>query len=328
MDIVARVARGDVNMPDFDGFPIEVQAPEAEFEIATYQLLRSVPAVRVSRLLYSRIPVQHDGPKDVIPKDLVGRRTFIFERADGTNNVWEDLSFEGQVFFIHKPGFHLVLHPVLSKNVQIILLKQLASIRAALFNYNPPQDYAVRYLHERIFNFKSKDPPMAVAPTREYWIAEFKAKIEATIKGVGDMIGWEDDDEVVGPLATAAKASLLRVIPYILPAEDANNTFYRHVLEHGDFGIHNTSIATDVENEPFVTSLYDWETGHIVAAILSDPLVAAGPVDLSADESSKPAVMRLPKDPSPDNLDLYARWAQQYIEVRVSYHESHCTQSN
>lgn len=55
---MARLARGDVNMPDFDGFPIEKQAPEAKFEAATYELLRTVPDVRVSNLLYHRVPVK------------------------------------------------------------------------------------------------------------------------------------------------------------------------------------------------------------------------------------------------------------------------------
>jgi len=31
------------------------------------------------------------------------------------------------------------------------------------------------------------------------------------------------------------------------------------------------SITIDANGQPFVTSLYDWETGCIVPAILSDP---------------------------------------------------------
>jgi len=168
---------------------------------------------------------------------------------------------------------------------------------------------------------------MPVAPTREYWIAEFSAKIEATIKDIGDMIGWEDDNETVGPIAAAAKISLLRAIPYILPVEDNNNKLYRHVLEHGDFGIHNTSIAIDMQGQPFVTSLYDWETGNIVPAILSDPKVAAGPVDLSAGENGKAIVTLQPPDTGPDNLAVYASWARQYIEVCFRYNRIDSTRT-
>ncbi len=55
--MVARLARGDVNMPDFDGFPIGTQAPEARFESAIYDFLRPEPDIRAFRLLYSRVPV-------------------------------------------------------------------------------------------------------------------------------------------------------------------------------------------------------------------------------------------------------------------------------
>lgn len=37
---MARLARGDVNMPSYDGFPIHVQIPEVKFEAAVYELLR------------------------------------------------------------------------------------------------------------------------------------------------------------------------------------------------------------------------------------------------------------------------------------------------
>jgi hypothetical protein len=33
-DVVARLARADVNMPDYHGFSIRVQIPEAKFEVA------------------------------------------------------------------------------------------------------------------------------------------------------------------------------------------------------------------------------------------------------------------------------------------------------
>lgn len=62
-DIVARLARGDVNMPDYDGFPIHVQVPEVKFEAAVHELLRPEVNILVSNLLYYRIPIQRDGPK-------------------------------------------------------------------------------------------------------------------------------------------------------------------------------------------------------------------------------------------------------------------------
>lgn len=111
------------------------------------------------------------------------------------------------------------------------------------------------------------------------------------------MIGWEDDDETVGPIALAAKQSLLRAIPHIMPIVRTSVSLYRFVLEHGDLGIHNRSITKDADGEPLVTSLYDWETASIVPAILFNPLVAVKPVDLTTYEKGRPYVTRLPQKP-------------------------------
>jgi len=201
------------------------------------------------------------------------------------------------------------------------LLKQLAHMRAALFKFNPPPEFVAQFLHDRIFDFKPESAPIAVAATREFWIAEFEAKIEATIGKLGDMIGWESDEEIVGPRALAAKASLLRAVPYILPEENSQSTFYRHVLEHGDFGIHNTTITEDTDGQPLVTSLYDWETGCIVPAILAEALVAVSSVDLVTDESGNSALARLPLETTSLDHEIYKAWAKEYIKVSPSQAE-------
>lgn len=133
------------------------------------------------------------------------------------------------------------------------------------------------------------------------------------------MIGWESDDVTVGSIAAAAKQSLLRLIPHIMPPDDdesANEpSLYRLVLEHGDFGIHNMSIAVEVNGRRLVTSLYDWETGCIVPAILSDPSMAVSPVDLVIDENAAPSF-----DDEPDNITVeegerYIAWSAEYFKV-------------
>lgn len=188
-------------------------------------------------------------------------------------------------------------------------------MRASLFLYDPPPQFASRYLHDRMFKFKPDAFSMPVAPTREFWLHVLQTKIEATIQNEGDMIGWEGDEETVGPRALAAKRSLLRAIPYIVPLDSEELPLYRLVLEHGDYGIHNTSIATGSDGEPNVTSLYDWETGCIVPALLSDPLVASGPVDLIADGDGRPSVTRLPKESTADELEAFATWSRHYFKV-------------
>ncbi|EPE06693.1 3-hydroxybutyryl- dehydratase [Ophiostoma piceae UAMH 11346] len=291
-DVVVRLARGDVNMPNFDGFPIDAQVPEARFEVAVYTLLRAEPTIRASRLLYHRLPVQHPGPRNEIPQDIAGRRLFVFERAEGENNQWSDLDAEQKAS----------------------LLTQAAVIRAALFNFATPLDFAADWLRERLFEQKPSELPLPVAPTRDFCVSLFMSKIEATIRNVGDMIGWEDDGNVVGPEAAAAKQSLLRVIPFILPDKGDQSALYRLVLEHGDFGIHNMSTAMDASGVPRVTSLYDWETGCIVPAILSDPLMAVT-VDLVPDKNASAAITRVPDSATPETRAQYMAWADHYFQV-------------
>ena len=51
-----------------------------------------------------------------------------------------------------------------------------------------------------------KSLSLPINPTREFWIHVLESKIEATIRNEGDMIGWEDDEEMVGPIALAANS--------------------------------------------------------------------------------------------------------------------------
>ncbi|OBT66610.1 hypothetical protein VE03_03960 [Pseudogymnoascus sp. 23342-1-I1] len=255
-DVIARLARGDVNMPDFDGFPIHRQIPEAEFEVAAYELLRSEPQILISRLLYHRIPMQH-----------------------------------------------------------VQLLTQSARIRASLFNFNVPVDFSAKWSLICLFEHKPKSLPIPIAPTREFCIALFTSKIEATIGKLDDMIGWESDDETVGHRAVAAKQSLLRLIPHIMPEDGDGHSLYRLVLEHGDFGIHKMSIMTETGGRPVVTSLYDWETGCIVPAILSDPLIAIVPVDLITDENAALSIVRVPDDTTAEEQEKYIAWSTEYFKV-------------
>lgn len=128
------------------------------------------------------------------------------------------------------------------------------------------------------------------------------------------MIGWEEDNNTVGPIAAAAKQQLLHLITHILPEGD-QTCLYRLVLDHGDFGIHNMSITMDADDRPLVTSVYDWETGCIVPALLSDPLMAVT-VDLEVDENAAPSITRVPDDATSSDRNEFMTWATEYITVR------------
>jgi hypothetical protein len=141
------------------------------------------------------------------------------------------------------------------------------------------------------------------------------------------MIGWESDNQTVGPIAAAAKQSLLRLVPHIMPADSDQASLYRLVLDHGDFGIHNMSITMDANGQPLVTSLYDWETGCIVPAILSDPLMTVT-VDLVTDENAAPSITRVSDDATLNGRVEYMTWARQYFQVRPSSFSVHGQRSN
>jgi len=84
-------------MPNFDGFTVEEQVNEVQFEAAVYGLLEGNPDIRASRLLYSRVPVEFQGTKTAPPVDLSARRLFVFEKSEGTNSIWKGLNAGARV---------------------------------------------------------------------------------------------------------------------------------------------------------------------------------------------------------------------------------------
>ncbi|KAG6899431.1 hypothetical protein C0993_010339 [Termitomyces sp. T159_Od127] len=295
LDILARLARGDVNMPHYAGFPFELQGPEAEFEVETFKLLRSDPIFVVPRMLYYRLPVQNTEPRLSIPKDIAGRRLYVFERTEGEKNIWNELGPDDKAH----------------------LLTQVAHIRAALFNFNPPPEFVSKWLFERLYIKRPEVLPTPIAPTREFLVTLFKLKIEEKIGNMGDRIGWQRN-ATVGPIAFAAKQSLLRLVPHILPKDCDESSLYRFVLEHGDYGNHNMSITMDESGKPLVTCLYDWETGRIVPAMLSDPAMDLT-VTLVADENAAPSFMNFEDDASPEDRAEYMLWSEQYSKALYKF---------
>lgn len=140
--------------------------------------------------------------------------------------------------------------------------------------------------------------PLPPAATRDFCISMLKAKVEGLIGDLGDSIGWAIDKQTVGPRAAAAKQSLLRLIPLILPAEcDNDDMLYRFVLQHDDFGVHNMSVYVDERTGDLkLNSVYDWETGCIVPLILSEIefLIYGRDFKLLVDEKGEPSVMYAP----------------------------------
>lgn len=116
---------------------------------------------------------------------------------------------------------------------------------------------------------KPEHPPAPVRTPRDLCIAMFTAKIEEALTRTEGVTA-------AGPKAPAAKRALLRLLPHMLPPEDAREAqqLYRPVLQHDDYGIHNMSIRVDDDDEHDgrvgITSVFDWESACVVPVLLAD----------------------------------------------------------
>ena len=80
------------------------------------------------------------------------------------------------------------------------------------------------------------------------------------------------------------------------------------------FGVHNMSITADRHGQLLITSLYDWETGCIVPALLSW-LEMAVTVDLVTDLDGAASIARTPGEATSDDLPEFMTWSTHYREV-------------
>ncbi|KAI5859658.1 hypothetical protein GGS23DRAFT_600182 [Durotheca rogersii] len=124
--------------------------------------------------------------------------------------------------------------------------RRLLVFQRAEFQVLP--EFASAWLRERLFKQKPESFPIPAAPTREFCVVLFTSKIKATVESIGNMIWWEDSHNTAGPVTAAAKRSLLRLIPHVMPAGDDEDLLYHFVMDHGDFGVHNISIAMDANS--------------------------------------------------------------------------------
>lgn len=157
--------------------------------------------------------------------------------------------------------------------------------------------------------------PLPPAGNRDFCIAMLKAKVEGLIGSEGDRIGWEEDKLTVGPLVSAAKQSLLCLIPLILPEGD-DEVLYRLVLQHDDFGLRNISVDVDEAGELSLTSVYDWETGCIIPVILTEIEFSIAGCDLIVDEKGEPSVhFWSDQEREPERRSKNQRYSADFLNV-------------
>ncbi len=152
---------------------------------------------------------------------------------------------------------------------KVHLLSQAAGVPAELFNFDPPSESYPTWHLPRLFEQKPPQPPVPVTPTREYCLSLFEAQIKAIIN---DKVTPKSEYTETTKEVVSASAHHLLSLQWLLPTEWHDNQYlYRLVLDHGDYGGHNMSITTTDDGLPQIASIYGWEMGYIVPAILSDP---------------------------------------------------------
>ncbi|KJZ76394.1 hypothetical protein HIM_04123 [Hirsutella minnesotensis 3608] len=306
-DVIARVSRHDVNGPDFGAQALEKrQARQTSFELATYKALQPLDVAFSHGPIYSREPLakQVDDRKSLLhgnktsltkhksPRGILGRRIFLFEKAPGEHydyGCWR----------------------ALSPPQKSCLLEEAARLAATLFRFTPPHDFCHEWLTDRILGPQNSDLCRhVVAPTRDFCAALLDAKIQATLLRVA--CRWPS----LASLSLGLKDTLKELVPHVLPRplEKLDEAaLYRFVLDHGDYGIHNMTVAIDGQGCPLVTSVYDWEAGTIVPVILSEPKMVVT-ADLTVDEQGEPSISRWGDGDTPSRMSEYAEWSRGYYK--------------
>ena len=78
--------------------------------------------------------------------------------------------------------------------------------------------------------------------------------------------------------------------------------------------MHNMTIDKDEQGQPRLTSVYDWEGGRIVPAILSESKMVTT-VDLFINRAGEPSIKRWGDGDTPDKMAQYKNWTAEYHKV-------------
>lgn len=161
---------------------------------------------------------------------------------------------------------------------------------------------------------------MPTRPNREFCISLLLAKIDDILGQHRNDADHENADVSTARLRATTRESLRRLVPRVLPTSLnplVEAALYRFVLDHGDFGMHNMTVAVGGDGSPRITSVYDWEGGSVVPAILSEPKMVVT-VDLVIDEEGEPSISRWGDGDNPEKMTQYCTWAAEYYKVSPS----------
>ena len=172
------------------------------------------------------------------------------------------------------------------------------------------------WLLDRIFGSDLDLCPVVIQPTRDFCMALLAAKIECTFRRCLGRFASRHEYNPARARLSAARDLLLRLVPRVLPRTRKGldeAMLYRFVLDHGDFGIHNMTIAKDAQDDPYISSVYDWEAGAIVPALFSEPKMVVT-ADLVVDDDGEPSVSRWGDGDSMLKMAEYVAWFERVLQ--------------
>lgn len=103
----------------------------------------------------------------------------------------------------------------------------------------------------------------------------------------------------------------------MLPLDSDEPCFYRLVLDHGDYGIHNISIQLPEIETPRISSLFDWETGAIVPVLLSDPTFRVKSGGIGVDENGDPKLAGVSQSATAEEIKTRMAEAQECTTISI-----------
>ncbi|EQK99155.1 3-hydroxybutyryl-CoA dehydratase [Ophiocordyceps sinensis CO18] len=227
--------------------------------------------------------------RPAVCRTIIGRGLFLFEKASGQ-------------------GYDYVRWRALSPAQKNFLLAQSAQAPARLFEYWLPAEYAWTWLPVRLAELQQRQASRDVAPTRDFCEYMMHARIDFALARFAPRAL-----DLFSRVATV-RGILHWLVPRVLPHAGnglSEAALYRLVLDHGDFGMHNMTIATDKRGWPWITSVYDWEGASIVPAVLSEPKMVVT-ADLVLDDEGEPTVSRWGDGDSLPRMDEYLGWSREY----------------
>lgn len=194
---------------------------------------------------------------------------------------------------------------------------QSAKAAAMLYKFDPPFPFASMWMLRRAFGSGKGAAALGTVASRRVCKVLLVDLVQETFGRLRCGMADGEESPVLGTRLSAIELSLRKLVPRILPRSSCKSqevATYRLVLDNGDFGIHNMTVLGEGEGAPHVTSVFDWEEGCIVPALLSQPMMIVT-ADLILTENGEPGIRRWGDGDTPSKMAEYMTWARTYYEV-------------